>query len=123
MPESTWIAAAAEAVDPGAGEGVVLGMRAYLALIGALQAQLQRSERLEGLASMARSLAHDLNNVLTPIQLGLNLLREARTGEARRLLEDVLQARLDRARELVQQLLFFARDPGTLVGGKGPSDY
>ncbi len=124
-PGNAWTAAtSADDVGPDAGEVVVLSMRAYLGLFGeltdvrAIHTELQRSQRLEGLATMARGIAHDLNNVLTPIQLGLDLLREAQTDEGRRPLQDILQTKLDRATDLVRQLLLFARDPGS-VGTPG----
>jgi signal transduction histidine kinase/CheY-like chemotaxis protein len=126
MPGSLWSAAgSADALESGSPEAVVLSMAAYMDLVADLRqkeadhARLQQSQRLEGLATLARGIAHDLNNALTPIQLGLDLLRDALTDDKRGPLEDILQTKLDRATDLVRQLLLFARDPGAL--GSRPS--
>ena len=41
-----------------------------------LEAQFLRSQRLESIGTLAGGIAHDLNNVLTPILVSLKLLRE-----------------------------------------------
>ena len=121
-PGITWQAAATIAgLDPADFDAVVLGASVYRDLVGAPgvttagDSWLERTQRLEGLATMAGGIARDLNNVLTPIQLGLDLLREAKIDEARRPLEEILQTKLDRATDLIRQLLLFARDPGEVA--------
>ena len=45
-----------------------------------LEARFLRSQRMESLGTLASGIAHDLNNVLAPILMALQLLREhART--------------------------------------------
>ena len=41
-----------------------------------LEAQLLRAQRMESIGTLAGGIAHDLNNVLTPIMLSLQLLKE-----------------------------------------------
>ena len=122
-PECNWTAVATvDEVEGDAFDVVVLKRAAYLDILAALtankaiEAQLQRSQRLESLGTLAAGIAHDLNNVLTPLQLGLDLLREAKTDEARRPLEVILQSNIDRGAELVRQILLSARDPDSRSG-------
>lgn len=74
-----------------------------------LEAQFLRAQRLESLGSLASGVAHDLNNVLTPILMSTGMLAEtARTKPER----DLIQLLTDSARrgaDIVQQLLLFGR--------------
>src|SRR5438270_1214383 len=80
----------------------------------ALEAQLLRAQRLESIGTLAGGIAHDLNNVLTPILMGLDILR-ANRGEGQRLaVVDTIQAAAQRGAELVKQVLLFSR------GAEGP---
>jgi hypothetical protein len=74
-----------------------------------LQAQLLRAQRLESIGTLAGGIAHDLNNMLAPILLALDLLRLHQPGpEARRLLSTI-ETSAQRGAELVRQVLTFAR--------------
>lgn len=68
-----------------------------------------RAQRMESLGTLAGGIAHDLNNVLTPMVMSLDLLL-ARTNEesARRLLES-MNSSVTRASQMVRQVLTFAR--------------
>ena len=74
-----------------------------------LEAQLQQAQRLESIGRLAGGIAHDFNNLLTAI-LGYTELLELGTGRARDVeaLGEIRRAG-ERARELTQQLLTFAR--------------
>ena len=67
-------------------------------------------QRLEALGRMTGGVAHDLNNLLTPIIGGMDLLQRRVAADAAsvRLVETV-QASAQRAKTLVGQLLAFAR--------------
>lgn len=72
---------------------------------------LARSHRLEAMGSLTRGVAHDLNNLLTPILGGIDLVRrdpgisEASAGAVHRALQAT-----GRAGTLVHRLLAFARE-------------
>jgi len=75
-----------------------------------LEAQLQHSQRLEALGTMAGGIAHDLNNTLVPI-LGLTQLMDEmlpETGGEREILGVIADAAM-RAKGLVRQILAFSR--------------
>ncbi|WP_415909996.1 PAS domain S-box protein [Oleiharenicola sp. Vm1] len=75
-----------------------------------LEQQLARSQRLESVGMLASGIAHDLNNVLTPIVLAVELLRAEGelTAAARGRLDLVGQA-AQRGASIVKQVLTFAR--------------
>ncbi len=75
-----------------------------------LERQLQHSQRLEALGTLAGGIAHDLNNTLVPIQaLSKTLMREMPANSTQRVdLETILHAG-HQARDLVQQILAFSR--------------
>jgi PAS domain S-box-containing protein len=74
-----------------------------------LQAQVLRAQRLESIGTLAGGLAHDLNNVLSPIQLAVELLRPLVTDEAGRRRLDVIAQASARGASMVRQVLGFAR--------------
>ncbi len=74
-----------------------------------LESQILRSQRMESIGTLAGGIAHDLNNVLTPIMMSLQLLRvEAKDDETNRTI-DVLEKSAKRGSDLVKQVLMFAR--------------
>jgi PAS domain S-box-containing protein len=77
----------------------------------AAMAQLHEAQKLETIGQLTGGVAHDINNLLTPIMGALDLVSR-RYSEAdartRRLLEGALQS-TDRAKTLVNRLLGFAR--------------
>jgi PAS domain S-box-containing protein len=74
-----------------------------------LEEQYLRAQRLENLGSLASSIAHDLNNVLTPIMMSAEMLKPlARTGKHRDTF-DVLVDSAQRGADIVKQLLLFGR--------------
>jgi PAS domain S-box-containing protein len=73
------------------------------------EARLQRAQRLESIGTLAGGLAHDLNNLLTPILTGAALLRmDGATDDGEEVI-DIIETSTRRASELVQQVLSFAR--------------
>jgi PAS domain S-box-containing protein len=74
-----------------------------------LEAQVLRAQRMESIGTLAGGMAHDLNNILAPILMSLELLRFGeRTAEEIALL-DVVQASAQRGADLVRQVLSFSR--------------
>jgi two-component system, cell cycle sensor histidine kinase and response regulator CckA len=74
-----------------------------------LEAQLLRSQRLEGIGTLAGGIAHDLNNVLTPILMSVNLLQHKLTDESLLRLVGVLEKSAQHGADLIRQVLAFAR--------------
>ena len=68
-----------------------------------------RGQRLEGIGLLARSLAHDLNNILTPILMGSDLLDRKVDDPDTSQLVAMLDRSADRGAGLVKQLLALAR--------------
>ena len=75
-----------------------------------LETQLQQSQKMEVLGTLAGGIAHDFNNILFPIMGFTEMLLEAcqENSEAHQSLEQILTASL-RAADLVQQILAFSR--------------
>ena len=73
-----------------------------------LQAHFLRAQRLESIGTLAGGIAHDLNNVLTPILVSLKLLKELK-GETPTEVLDTLETSAHRGASIVQQVLSFAR--------------
>jgi two-component system, cell cycle sensor histidine kinase and response regulator CckA len=75
----------------------------------ALQDQLFRAQRLESIGTLAGGIAHDLNNILAPITMGVELLRmDPRSDRASSLIENIERSARKGA-DLVKQVLLFAR--------------
>ena len=75
-----------------------------------LESQLQQAQRLESIGRLAGGVAHDLNNLLTPI-LGFSelILQELHHQDRRKSqLEQIVKA-ANKARDIVRQLLAFSR--------------
>ncbi|MBI2938050.1 MAG: PAS domain S-box protein [Thaumarchaeota archaeon] len=73
-----------------------------------LEARLLRSQRLESVGMLANGIAHDLNNVLSPIMISLELLRDEvkADGEGQKTI-DLLEKSSERAANLVKQIQSF----------------
>jgi PAS domain S-box-containing protein len=74
-----------------------------------LEAQFLRAQRLESIGTLAGGIAHDLNNVLAPIIMSLELLRAELPGEGNRELLDLISSSAHRGADMVKQVLHFAR--------------
>lgn len=79
----------------------------------ALQAQAEHRQRLETLGTFAGGVAHDLNNILTPV-VGYSRMAEERAGGDPVLADYLSRVRkaADRARYVIRQILTFGRKVG-----------
>jgi two-component system, cell cycle sensor histidine kinase and response regulator CckA len=74
-----------------------------------LQKQFHRAQRLEAIGTLASGIAHDLNNILSPILMAAGLLRtETDSPSAERML-NIIESSADRGAGIVKQVLTFAR--------------
>jgi PAS domain S-box-containing protein len=74
-----------------------------------LEGQVLRSQRLDSIGSLASGIAHDLNNVLAPILMATELVRDRITDDESRRMLDVAKGSARRGADLVKQVLQFAR--------------
>jgi two-component system, cell cycle sensor histidine kinase and response regulator CckA len=72
-------------------------------------AKLLRAQRVESIGSLASGIAHDLNNILTPIVMCAPMLQLEDTPKNRRELAQTIESSAHRAVGIVKQLLSFAR--------------
>jgi len=74
-----------------------------------LEEQFLRAQRLESIGTLAGGIAHDMNNLLSPIVMGAGLLRELdRDGTFGAVIGQIEQS-AERGKDLVKQVLSFAR--------------
>ncbi|HWW00724.1 MAG TPA: response regulator [Candidatus Acidoferrum sp.] len=74
-----------------------------------LEAQFLRAQRMESLGALAGGIAHDLNNILAPILMSVELLGEEVPSEDRKKMLVTVRACAQRGSEMVRQILSFAR--------------
>jgi len=84
-----------------------------------LEEQFQRSQRMESIGMLAGGLSHDLNNVLSPIMMGLELFRMRSTDPKEIARLDMLLKSTERGAGIVRQMLSFARG---VDGERAPLD-
>ena len=74
-----------------------------------LEAQFLRAQRMESIGTLAGGIAHDLNNVLAPIMMSIDLLK-LRTADPLSLeMLSLISTSAKRGAEMVSQVLYFAR--------------
>src|SRR5829696_269470 len=74
-----------------------------------MESQFLRAQRMESIGTLAGGIAHDLNNVLSPILMAIDMLRLKATDESSNRLLDVLRTNAERGGNMVRQVLSFAR--------------
>ena len=74
-----------------------------------MEAQFLRAQRMESIGTLAGGIAHDLNNVLSPILMAIDMLQMKTTDESSRKWLDVLRTNAERGGDMVRQVLSFAR--------------
>jgi PAS domain S-box-containing protein len=74
-----------------------------------LEVQLLRNQRMESLGTLAGGIAHDLNNVLSPILLAIDILKSHSHDEKSLKVLSTLETNAIRGRDIIKQVLTFAR--------------
>lgn len=74
-----------------------------------LERQFFRTQRLESLGTLAGGIAHDLNNVLTPILMSIELLSSKETDPRKLKLLAAIDSSARRGADMVKQVLAFGR--------------
>ncbi|AOS46178.1 Wide host range VirA protein [Lacunisphaera limnophila] len=107
-----WFRSVAKVVerDP-AGQPVrVMGTHTDITERKELEAQLLHSQRLEAVGTLASGVAHDLNNILTPMLMASGILRDKLADARDRELMGLLDDGGRRGAAIVRQLLAFSRN-------------
>ena len=104
--------------------GLVLNSRDTSERVG-LERQLTKAQRMESIGLLAAGVVHDLNNMLTPISLGLSLLRDKSSDPVTVSTLQMMETANQRGAAVLRQVLTFARGvegertilrPGHLLG-------
>jgi PAS domain S-box-containing protein len=74
-----------------------------------LESQFLRAQRMESIGTLAGGIAHDLNNVLAPVLLSIQLLKTKVHDPEGLSMLDTIQSCTERGASLVKQVLTFAR--------------
>lgn len=78
-----------------------------------LESQFLRAQRMESLGSLAAGIAHDLNNVLTPILISAGVLADSKLPAQEMELVQLLAENARRGADIVRQLLLYGRGSDT----------
>lgn len=109
--EIRWITAKGCVLPSAAGGSRMLGVHIDITEKKQLESQFLRAQRLESIGTLASGIAHDLNNIFTPV-LGISQLLQLKlanlSASNQRLLE-ILELNAKRGADLVKQILSFAR--------------
>ncbi len=74
-----------------------------------LEQQFLRAQRMESLGTLAGGIAHDLNNVLAPIMMSIDLLKLKERDSMQMNILSTIETSVKRGADLVKQVLYFAR--------------
>lgn len=74
-----------------------------------MEEKFMRAQRLESIGILAGGVAHDLNNILSPILLGVPIVRMRTTDAHLISLLDTMEASANRGAQIVRQILNFSR--------------
>jgi len=74
-----------------------------------LEKQYLRSQRMESVGTLAGGIAHDLNNVLAPILLSVEMFQKKFTDQQSQKYLKVIETSAQRGANLIKQILSFAR--------------
>ena len=74
----------------------------------AVENQLMRSQRMESIGTLAGGIAHDLNNILTPILTSIEILKLHEADPRARHILETIEVSSKRGADIVRQVLSFA---------------
>jgi signal transduction histidine kinase len=74
-----------------------------------LETQFYRAQRMESIGALAGGIAHDLNNVLTPILIAAQFLEQATEAKERAEMVATITSCAQRGSDMVKRILSFAR--------------
>jgi len=68
-----------------------------------------RAQRMESIGTLAGGIAHDLNNILTPIMMSIEMLKATTTHPKAQHILETIEMTTRRGADIVRQVLSFAR--------------
>ena len=74
-----------------------------------LEHQLRQSQKMEAIGQLASGIAHDLNNILSPILMGSEILQQTRDGGPGADMLAIISREAQRGGAIIKQLLAFSR--------------
>ena len=74
-----------------------------------IEAQFMRAQRMESVGMLAGGIAHDLNNILTPIMMSIEILNTTTKDPEDKSILEIIEASAKRGADIVRQVLSFAR--------------
>ncbi|HVU23347.1 MAG TPA: response regulator [Opitutus sp.] len=74
-----------------------------------LEAKFLRVQRLQAIGTLAGGVAHDLNNILSPMLMAAGVLKDAVKGEEERDMLRMIEQSARRGADIIRQLLTFSR--------------
>jgi hypothetical protein len=85
----------------------ILTINSDAAEIRSLEEKRLRIQRQDCLGTLAGGIAHDLNNILQPVAMSVEMLQESRTDSESHEILDMMAGNLRRATELIRHILKF----------------
>ena len=74
-----------------------------------IEGQFMRAQRMESIGTLAGGIAHDLNNILAPIMMSIDILKLTATDPQAKSILDTIEVSSKRGSDIVRQVLSFAR--------------
>lgn len=87
----------------------VVGVNADITEQKNLEAQYLRAQRVESIGTLTSGVAHDLNNILTPIMMSAGILKRRHQDQESQRLLGAIEGSAERGADIVRQVLTFAR--------------
>ncbi|MBI2518350.1 MAG: PAS domain S-box protein [Opitutae bacterium] len=86
-----------------------------------LEQQFLRAQRMEAIGALASGMAHDLNNILSPMLMAAGILRDKLPTPHDRSILDMVAQNAQRGADIIRQLLTFSRGAGGARIGVQPT--
>jgi PAS domain S-box-containing protein len=74
-----------------------------------IEAQFMRAQRMESIGTLAGGIAHDLNNILAPIMMSIDILKSISPDPQAQTILETIETSSKRGADIVRQVLSFAR--------------
>ncbi len=87
----------------------VLGINTDITEKKKIESQFMRAQRMESIGNLAGGIAHDLNNILAPILMSIDVLKDSVTDPRNIDILETIEVSATRGAAIVRQVLSFAR--------------